>query len=313
MVLIKRADTASHQSREVGTSSSTGFFTAGDVAFPTSRWPRIPPSTYSALARNVAAVTVLLALVVVEASAQVVKDAKVSGGVISVAGTQATPYAPISWEGVEVTTANRRGSFAFTSTVLPLDCVGTLSDGTFTIDVALSGCAGGAAALQATGQMISYASGDDGAIRTGAVLSYIDNGDGTVTDNSTGLTWEKKTDANVNVNYTWEGALAYVAELNAMNGGAGFAGHNDWRMPNIRELLSTVDYSRSNPPINPAFGPTRGVSNFAAYWSSTSFAGYEPAYTAWGVEFADSYQNPIQVLAFGKSSALHVRAVRGGL
>jgi Protein of unknown function (DUF1566) len=256
---------------------------------------------------------VLLALAAVEASAQVIKDAKVSGGVISVAGTQATPYAPISWEGVDVTTANRRGSFAFTSTALPLDCVGTLSDGVSTIEVALAGCVGGAAALQATGQTISYASGDDGAIRAGAALSYTDNADGTVTDNSTGLTWEKKTDANVNVNYTWQGALAYVAELNAMNGGAGFAGHTDWRLPNIRELLSIVDYSRSNPPIHPVFGPTRGISNYAAYWSSTSWVGYQPEFSAWAVEFADSYTNAVGVLVFGKSSALHARAVRGGL
>jgi hypothetical protein len=194
-----------------------------------------------------------------------------------------------------------------------LDCVGTLSDGTSTIAVALAQCVAGAAALQATGQTISYAPGDDGAIRTGTALSYTDNADGTVTDNSTGLTWEKKTDANVNVNYTWRGALAYVAELNAMNGAAGFAGHNDWRLPNIRELLCIVDYSRSNPPIHPAFGPTRGVSNFAAYWSSTSWVGCQPEGHAWAVEFADSYGNPLGVLIFGKDSALHARAVRGGL
>jgi hypothetical protein len=50
------------------------------------------------------------------------------------------------------------------------------------------------------------------------------------------------TNANVNNNYTWQGALEYVNELNAMNGGAGFAGHNDWRLPNIREPLRIVDY-----------------------------------------------------------------------
>jgi hypothetical protein len=263
------------------------------------------------LAKNVAAAAVLVAAIGVDASAQVIKDAKVSAGVVTVTGAQATPYATIAWEGVAVTTANKRGGFSFTSTVLPQDCVGTLSVGTSTIDVALALCLAGAAAVPATGQTISYAPGDDGAIRAGAALSYTDNGDGTVTDNSTGLTWEKKTDANVDINYTWQGALDYVVSLNAMNGGAGFAGHNDWRLPNIKELLSTLDYSRSNPPIDPAYGPTRGVSNFAAYWSSTSWAGYLPEGNAWAVEFADRYSNPYGVLIFGKGSALHARAVRG--
>jgi len=261
---------------------------------------------------RVCAAVALLALVVADASAQVVKDARVSAGVVTVTGAQAAPYARISWEGVEVTTANKRGGFVFTSTVLPLDCVGTLSDGTSTIEVVLAQCVAGAAGLPATGQTISYASGDDGAMRAGAALSYTDNADGSVTDNNTGLTWEKKTDANVNDNYTWQGALDYVAALNAMNGGAGFAGHNDWRLANIRELLSIVDYSRSNPPIDPAFGPTRGVSNYASYWSSTSYVGYLPEGNAWAVEFADSASNPFGVLIFSKGSALHARAVRGG-
>ncbi len=43
--------------------------------------------------------------------------------------------------------------------------------------------------------------GQDGDIRAGATLSYTDNGDGTITDNNTGLMWEKKSrDGSVNTN-----------------------------------------------------------------------------------------------------------------
>ena len=158
-----------------------------------------------------------------------------------------------------------------------------------------------------------YAPGDDADVGAGGALSYPDNGDGTVTDIRTGLTWEKKTDANVNSDYTWHDAFAYVAELNAMNGGAGFAGHNDWRLPNVRELLSIVDYGRSNPSIHPIFGPTGGVLNFVVYWSSTSWAAFYPEDNAWAVDFGDIYGNYAGMLPFGKASSLRVRAVRGGL
>lgn len=288
--------------------------TAGDTCtFPPFGFVRMAPFAFQYPARIVFGVAALLALSVVDAHAIVVKDAQVSGGVVKVSGSQAVPFAPIVWEGVEVATANRRGAFSFSSTVLPMDCVGTLTDGTSTVDVTLASCFGVTTGLPATGQTTSFAIGDDGAIRAGAALNYTDNGDGTVTDNNTGLVWEKKTDANVNLNFTWQGALDYVAELNAMNGGAGFAGHNDWRLPNMRELLSIVDYSRSNPSIHPVFGPTKGVLNFVAYWSSTSWAAFFPESNAWAVDFADGYGNPGGTLAFGKSSALRVRAVRGGL
>ena len=140
-----------------------------------------------------------------------------------------------------------------------------------------------------------------------------DNGDGTVTNVRTGLTWEKKTDANVNSVYTWNDAFAYVTELNAMNGGAGFAGHNDWRLPNVRVLLGIVHYGRSNPSIHPTFGPTAGVLNFVLYWSSTSWAAYQPAANAWAVNFRDSYSDLTGMMPFGKASFNRVRAVRGGL
>ena len=247
--------------------------------------------------------------------------ATLAAGIVNVSGGQAAKSAPVSWEGTVVTTANKGGSFAFTTMVVPVDCIGTLSDGTSSVEVTIEGCADESpelarrpgTGLPGTGQTVSYAVGDDGDVRAGGALSYADNGDGTVTDNRTGLTWEKKTNANVNNNYTWQGALEYVNELNAMNGGAGFAGHNDWRLPNIRELLSIVDYSRFNPSIHPIFGPTSGILNFVRYWSSTSWAAFYPEANAWSVDFADAYGNYAGTLVFGKSSALRVRAVRGGL
>ena len=43
-----------------------------------------------------------------------------------------------------------------------------------------------------TGQTTSYGPASDGNLQMGASRSYTDNGDGTITDNRTGLMWEKK-------------------------------------------------------------------------------------------------------------------------
>ena len=233
-------------------------------------------------------------------------------GTVSVSGGQAVKSAPIAWEGVVFTTANKGGNFTFVSSYVPADCTGTVSDGTTSIDVRVEGCSGSITGLPGTGQVTIYAPGDDADVAAGGPLKYQDNGDGTVTDSRTGLTWEKKTDANVNDNYSWLGAFAYVAELNAMNGGAGFAGHNDWRVPNVRELLSIVDYGVYYPSIHPIFGPTAGRLNYVMFWSSTSWAG-EPNGNAWGVNFRDSLGDLAGMLPFGKTSAIRVRAVRGGI
>ena len=93
-------------------------------------------------------------------------------------------------------------------------------------------------------QTTTYGTGSDGDLQKGAARSFTDNGDGTITDNMTGLMWEKKSDDGTihdkDNTYTWgltsspytmNGTMV-TTFLAALNGGGGFAGHTDWRIPN---------------------------------------------------------------------------------
>jgi len=156
--------------------------------------------------------------------------------------------------------------------------------------------------------------GQDGDVRAGATLSYTSNNDGTITDNNTKLVWEKKTNCSggthcVNDVYTWDAAFAYVAALNAAN----FAGHNDWRLPNIKELQSIINYQYIGPAVSPEFndcgnGSCTVFDGF--YWSSSTFA-LDPAF-AWKVFFHDG-SVVVRIDGLDKTGARYVRAVRGGL
>jgi uncharacterized protein DUF1566 len=85
-------------------------------------------------------------------------------------------------------------------------------------------------------------------------LRYRDNGDGTITDLNTRLMWEKKSidgslhDVNLALPWSALGQRTiwdWLFELNT-EGGKGFAGHSDRRIPNVRERQSLVDYSVLN-------------------------------------------------------------------
>ena len=89
---------------------------------------------------------------------------------------------------------------------------------------------------------------------------FQDNGDGTVTDRGTGLMWQQS-DSGKGMN--WQEALAWVQKKNAEN----YLGHNDWRLPDAKELQSTVDYS-SVPAINQSF--LKMSDPDAWYWTGTS-------------------------------------------
>jgi len=161
---------------------------------------------------------------------------------------------------------------------------------------------------------------------------YTDNCNGTVTDSTTGLVWEKKTDDGYGVHDvsrtyeatgqpSWSYQTQFLDQLNCQ----GFyttdctpwLGHTDWRLPTILELsgrdqtpgyatggivdLTAPGCGSGYPCINAIFGPTRS----SYYWSSSTYQSV-PGY-AWGVYFSNGY-----VYNYSKPSTLVVRAVRSG-
>ncbi|MFD1708979.1 DUF1566 domain-containing protein, partial [Ottowia flava] len=77
----------------------------------------------------------------------------------------------------------------------------------------------------------------------------------------------------------------------------------DWRVPNIKELLSLRDLGRpASPAIEPVAFPD---TPSAQYWSSTTLASFPSS--AWTVHFSfgDTVFGP-------KADRIHVRLVRGG-
>jgi hypothetical protein len=105
------------------------------------------------------------------------------------------------------------------------------------------------------------------------INDFVDNGDLTITDQATGLMWSKGDSAE---GLNWQEALAWVQTKNAEN----YLGHNDWRMPNAKELQSIVDYTHSpdttsSAAINALFTSTsitneKGESDYPYYWTSTT-------------------------------------------
>jgi Protein of unknown function (DUF1566) len=115
--------------------------------------------------------------------------------------------------------------------------------------------------------------GEDGEYQAGLALPtprFTDNGDGTVTDNLTGLVWLQDADCPSGA-MGWQAALDWVASLNSSavtctNYAA--MTYTDWRLPNIREVLSLVDFGAINPAL-PSGHPFVNVQS-AFYWSSSS-------------------------------------------
>lgn len=97
---------------------------------------------------------------------------------------------------------------------------------------------------------------------------YMDNGDGTISDNLTGLVWQKIQSVNT---MSWEDALNYASALS-------LAGYTDWRLPNVKELQSLNDTKLIKPSFNTSFFTNISSGN---YWSSTTL--FQTSLKAWDI------------------------------
>lgn len=119
---------------------------------------------------------------------------------------------------------------------------------------------------------------------------------GIVFDTDTQLMWQ---DENITATDDWIVAISVCRNST-------LGGFNDWRLPNINELLSLVDYSKFNPAHKTIGFQTGNLSG--NYWSSTSDA--EEQDYAWELEFNSG--TPFTVIKKPGTKQYYVRCVRGG-
>ena len=164
---------------------------------------------------------------------------------------------------------------------------------------------GQTACLDAAGSPINCTgTGQDGAIQAGVPSPsprFSDMNDGTVKDNLTNLIWLKN--AECFGPQTWANALNAANTL--ASGACGLTDGSvagNWRLPNVREVESLIDFGTFNPAL-PSGHPFSGVQP-AVYWSSTTIAD-DPG-LAWGVSMVVGSPRPV-----GKADTSRVWPVRG--
>jgi len=163
--------------------------------------------------------------------------------------------------------------------------------------------------LPKTGQTVSYQSGDDGNYEAGWWLGLLNannrtrfivktiSGDDVVIDLATGLMWARdgnKDGCGYPLTFRWADAVDYFTDFS-------FAGFSDWRLPNILELLSIVNWGVYNPSCWDIF---TNVHYDLPTWTSTTRS-YSTTY-AKSLSFSEG--SLINVL---KTNLRYLRGVRG--
>lgn len=145
---------------------------------------------------------------------------------------------------------------------------------------------------------------------------YFDNGNGTVTDEVTGLMWEK----NMGEKLTFSEAKEKAAHMRT-------GGYDDWRIPTIKELYSLIIFTgrsmgeRAITPYidtlyfdQPLGNPELGEREIDAQtWSSTVYQGTTMGHqkTVFGVNFIDGRIKGYPLLKKGEENRMYFRMVRG--
>jgi hypothetical protein len=112
-------------------------------------------------------------------------------------------------------------------------------------------------------------------------------------DPETGLEWQLESPGKM----TWYEAQEYARSL-------ALDGSSDWRLPTAAELETLIDRKTLFERMRPIVREEVPFRDTLSYWSSTTFA--PNTYSAWIVMFDGAY-----ILSYYKSSAYHVRCVRG--
>jgi hypothetical protein len=157
-------------------------------------------------------------------------------------------------------------------------------------------------ALPDTGQTIDVAgvNGED-ADYTIRPPSYVDHGNGTITDEITGLMWQKVDQGES----TWENAVSRASTLNT-------GGYTDWRLPTPTELLSLMNYNNGNPAaMNTTFFPVNPAGTAEYFWTSDIYG--TDATKVWCVNSGGGLgpKPKAETLSAGGTFRYHARYVRG--
>lgn len=165
--------------------------------------------------------------------------------------------------------------------------------------------------LPKTGQSDVYRTGDDGTYQAGwwkgkpaqdnrkRFIKKTIAGDDVVIDRATGLIWAADGRGGGCGNggtFNWNAAIDYAEGLT-------FAGFSDWRLPNVLELISLVDFSATEPSIDINYFPNTYED---IYHTSTTWV--EDENINWYVDFFDS-----NIYAVYKAASHYLRCVRGGV
>jgi len=133
--------------------------------------------------------------------------------------------------------------------------------------------------------------------------NFIENTNQTITDQATELMWQQNDTESTN----WDNAVEQCENATT-------ASYSDWRLPNIKELQSIVNYNLSpetdeQAAIDPKFNASSfineaGETDWGSYWSSTSHVDYNgsgssAAYVSFGRALGYMNGNVIDVHGAG--------------
>lgn len=107
----------------------------------------------------------------------------------------------------------------------------------------------------------------DNVIKTTPTSRFTVNADdGVVIDNKTRLIWKRCAQGQSGSSCSGDASLVNWPDALAQANNESFAGHDDWRLPNYKELESIIERACFRPSINSVVFPN--TPNFR-FWSST--------------------------------------------